>query len=262
MFDYNWCWLFFLCKMFLSFLIDVYVIFLYWNILIKCTYFIFDWCLCDFLILKHINEVYALHLHLSFTDVYIFLCRKCSIISILFLIIYWYWLFFLCKMFSSFLIDVCDFLVLKHIDEVHTLHLHLSLTDVEISVCGKYSNISVVCLIINWCWLFFLCKMFLSFSTDVYVIFLYWNISMKCMHFIFICHWLMFTYFCVENVPEFQYCFWLFTDVDYFSCANCSHHFRLMSMWFSCTETHQWSVHTSSSFVIDWCWHFYLWKIF
>ena len=140
MFDYNWCWLFFLCKMFLSFLIDVYVIFLYWNILIKCTYFIFNWCLCDFLVLKHINEVYA-------------------------------------------------------------LHLHLSLTDVDISVCGKYSNISVVCLIINWCWLFFMCKMFLSFSTDVYVIFLYWNISMKCMHFMFICHLLMFTYFCVENVP-------------------------------------------------------------
>ena len=122
---------------------------------------ILDWCLCDFLVLKHIDEVYALHLHLSFTDVDIFLCQKCSRILILFLIIYWYWLFFMCKM-------------------------------------------------------------FLSFSTDVYVIFLYWNISMKCTHFIFICHLLMLTYFCVVNVPEFQYCFWLFTDVDYFSCAKCS----------------------------------------
>ena len=91
---------------------------------------------------------------------------------------------------------LCDFLVLKHIDEVHT--------------------------------------------------------------FIFICHLLMLTYFCVVNVPEFQYCFWLFTDVDYFSCANCSHHFQLMFMWFSCTETYQWSVHTSSSFVIYWCWHFFV----
>ena len=162
---------------------------------------IVDWCLCDFLVLKHINEVYALHLHLSFTDVDIFLCRKCSRISILFLIIY-------------------------------------------------------------WCWLFFMCKMFLSFSTNVYVIFFYWNISMKCMHFIFICHLLMLTYFCVVNISEFQYFFWLFTDFDYFSCANCSHHFWLIFMWFPCTETYWWSVHTSSSFVIDCCWHFCLWKIF
>ena len=100
----------------------------------------------------------------------------------------------------------------------------------------------------------------LSFSTDVYVIFLYWNIWLKCMHFIFICHLLMLTYFCVVNVPEFQYCFWLFTDVDYFSCAKCSHHFQLMFMWFSCTETYWWSAHTSSSFVIYWCWHIFVWK--
>ena len=103
---------------------------------------IVDWCLCDFLVLKHIDEVYALHLHLSFTDVEIFLCCKCSRISILFLIIYWFWLFFMCKMFSSF-------------------------------------------------------------SIDVYVISLYWNILMKCTHFIFICHWLMLTFLFVENI-EFQ----------------------------------------------------------
>ena len=178
--------------------------------------------------------------------------------------------------------------------------------------CGKYSRISIVFLIIYWCWLFFMCKMFLSFSTDVYVIFCYWNISMKCTHFILICHlslentrisilfWLftdvdyfscakcsyhsqlMFMWFsvtetyqwsartsswfviywcwhifCVENILEFQYWFWLFTDVDYFSCAKCSYHSQLMFMWFSVTETYQWSARTSSWFVIYWCWHIF-----
>ena len=50
---------------------------------------ILDWCLCDFLVLKHINELHILHLLWSFTDVDIFLCGKCSRISILLLIIYW-----------------------------------------------------------------------------------------------------------------------------------------------------------------------------
>ena len=127
---------------------------------------------------------------------------------------------------------LCDFLVLEHIDEVYALHLHLSFTDVEIFSCCKCSRISILFLTIYWCWLFFMCKLFLSFSTDVYVIFLYWNIFKKCTHFIFICHWLMLRYFRVVNVPEFQYCFWLFTDADYFSCAKCSHHFQLMFMWF------------------------------
>ena len=76
--------------------------------------------------------------------------------------------------------------------------------------------ISILLLIIYWCWLFFMWEMFLSFSIDVYVILLYWKISMNCMHFIFIGYLLMLIYFHVENVPEFQYCFWLFTDVDYF----------------------------------------------
>ena len=114
---------------------------------------------------------------------------------------------------------LCDFLVLKHIHEVSSLFVidwcwHI--------FCGKYSRILILFLIINWCWLFFMCKMFLLFSTDVYVIFLYWNILMECTHFIFICHLLMLTYFRVKNVPQFQYCFWLFTDVDYFSCAKVS----------------------------------------
>ena len=168
---------------------------------------ILDWCLCDFLVLKHIDEVDALNFHLLFTDV--------DMLHYSALIIYWCWLFFMCKMFLSFSTDVyvifsvlkhidevdilhlhlsftafdyllmlttfhvqnvliildwclCAFLFLKHIDEVDALHFHLSLT---YFFCGKYSTISILLLIIYWCWLFFMCKMFLSFSTDVYVIF-------------------------------------------------------------------------------------------
>ena len=214
---------------------------------------IFDWCLCDFLVLKHIDEVHTFificHLLMLtyfcvvnvpefqycfwlFTDIDYFSCTKCS---------YHFQLMFMwfpCT--ETYQWSVHTFIFICHL---------LMLT----FFCGKYSRISIVFLIIYWCWLFFMCKMFLSFLSDVYVIFLYWNISMECTHFIFICHLLMLTYFCVENVLQFQYCFWLFTDVDYFSCAKCSFHSRLMSMWFSCTETHRWSVCTSSSFVIYWC---------
>ena len=140
---------------------------------------ILNWCLCDFLLLKHINEVHALDL-----DLFIY-----SNVD---------WFFFMCKMFLSFSTDVyVIFLLLKHIDEVYTLHLHLSLLMLTYFLCGKYSRISILVLIIYWCWLFFMCKMFLSFSTDVYVIFCYWNISMKCTHFILICHLLMLTFFFV-----------------------------------------------------------------
>ena len=59
----------------------------------------------------------------------------------------------------------------------------------------------------------------------------------------------------MENILEFQYCFWLFIDVDYSSCAKCSYHCQLMFMWFSGTETYWWIVHTLSSLVIYWCWH-------
>ena len=204
---------------------------------------IFDWCLCDFLVLKYIDEVYALHVHLSFTDVYIFLCRKCSRISILFLIIYWYWLFFMCKMFLSFSTDVCDFLVLKHIDEVYTLHFHLSLTDVDIFICGKYSNISVVCLIINWCWLFFMCKMFSSFSIDVYVIFLYWNILIKCTHFIF--DWCLCDFLILKHINE-VYALHLhlsLTDVDIFVYGKYS------NISVVCL-------------INNWCWLFFMCKMF
>ena len=226
---------------------------------------IVDWCLCDFLVLKHIHEVHTLHLHLSFTDVDIFLCQKMfQNFNIVFDYLLILTFFHVQNVLIIFDWCLCDFLVLKHIHEVHTLHLHLSLTNVEMFSCCKFSRISIlfwiiywcwlflcancshhfwlmfmwfsctetyrwsVCtsssLVIYWCWLFFMCKMFLSFSTDVYVIFLYQNISMEYTHFIFICHLLMLTYFCVENVPQFQYCFWLFTDVDYFSCTKCSYH--------------------------------------
>ena len=63
--------------------------------------------------------------------------------------------------------------------------------------------------------------------------------------------------FCVKNVPEFQYYFWLFIDIDYFLCVKCSYHSQLMFMWSSCTETYQWSRCTSSSFVIYWCWYIF-----
>ena len=43
---------------------------------------ILNLCLCDFLVLKHINKLHALHLHWLFTDVDTFLY------SILLLIIY------------------------------------------------------------------------------------------------------------------------------------------------------------------------------
>ena len=140
--------IFFMCKMFLSFSTDVYVIFCYWNISMKWMDFIF---ICHW-------HIFCVENILRFQ--------------------YWFWLF----------------------------------TDVDI---------------------FFMCKMFLSFSTDVYVIFLYWNISIQCTYFIFICHLLMLTYFCVENVPQFQYCFWLFTDVDYFFCAKCSYHVLIMFLSYS-----------------------------
>ena len=238
-----WCWLFFMCKMFLSFLTDVYVIFCYWNISMKWMHFIF---ICHLLMLTY------------------FLCGKYSRISILLLIIYWCWLIFTCKMFLSFSTDV-------YVISVTETYQWSGSTSSSFVIYWCW-HVSILLLIIYWCWLFFMCKMFLSFSIDVYVIFCYWNISMKWMHFIFNCHWhifcwkifynfntafdyllmltifhvqnvliilnwclcdflvlkhiwahlLMLTYFCVENVPQFQYCFWLFTDVDYCLCAKVS----------------------------------------
>ena len=110
---------------------------------------ILEWCLCDFLLLKHINEVHALHVHLLFTDFDIFLCGKYSRISILVLIIYWCWHIFHVQN-VLIILDwcLCDFLLLlllKHINEVDGLYPHLSLT---YFLCVKCSTISILLLTI------------------------------------------------------------------------------------------------------------------
>ena len=228
--------------------------------------------------------------------------------------------------------SLCDFLVMKHIDEVDALHLHLSLT---YFLCGKYSRISILLFIIYWYWLFFMWKcsyyswlMFMWFSVTE----TYWWSGCTSSSFVIYCFWLfthvdyfscakcsyhsrlMFMWFSVTetywwsgctsssfvftDVDMFQYCFWLFTHVDYFSCAKCSYHSRLMFMWFSCTETYWWSGCTSSFVIyyfwlftdvdyfscenvfiildwclydflvlkhielIYWCWHIFVWKLF
>ena len=250
-----WSWLFFMCKMFLSFLTDVYVSFCYWNISMKCTHFILichllmltffyvqnvliilNWRLCDFLVLKHIDEVDALHPHLSYNASDYLLMLTIFHVENVLIILDW---------------CLCDFLLLKHIDEVDGLHLHLSLTDVDIIFvlkifydfntafdyllmltyfsCAKYSYHS---------WLMF---MWVS-VTETYQ----WSACTSCW---FVIYW-YWHIFCVENILEFQYWFRLFTDVNYFSCAKCSYHSRLMFMWVSVTETYQWSARTSSWFVI------------
>ena len=114
-----WCWLLFMCKMFLSFSTNVYVIFLYWNILTKWMHFI---SICHLLMLICFNTVldYLLMLTIFHVQNVLIIFDRC----------------------------LCDFLVLKHIDEVDALHLHLSLT---YFLCGKYSRISILLLIIYWC---------------------------------------------------------------------------------------------------------------
>ena len=148
-----WCWLFFMCKKLLSFSTDVYVIFCYWKISMKCTHIML---ICHLLMLTY------------------FLCGKYSRISILVLIIYWCWLFFMCNMFLSFSTDVyvsfCYWNIsIKYTHFIFICHL-LMLT---YFLCGKYSRISILVLIIYWCptisilfliiywcWLFFMCQSF------------------------------------------------------------------------------------------------------
>ena len=78
--------------------------------------------------------------------------------------------------------------------------------------------------------------MFMWFSvTETY----WWSARTSCSFVIYWC-WHI---FCVENILRFQYWFWLFTDVDYFSCAKCFGCFGC----FGCT---------SSSFVIYCFWLF------
>ena len=333
--------IFFVCKMFYNFNIAFDYLLMLTIFHVENVLIILDWCLCDFLLLKHIDEVDGLPS--SFVIDIFFVWKIFYDFNTAFDYLLMLTIFHVENVLIILDWCLCDFLLLKHINKVHALHVICHLLMLTYFLCGKYSRISILVLIIYWCWLFFMCKMFLSFSTDVYVSFCYWNISMKCTHFILICHLLMLTFFYVQNVliilnwclcdflvlkhidevdalhPHLSYtasdyllmliifhvenvliildwclCDFLLlkyidevdglhlhlslTDVDiffvwkifydfntafdyllmltYFSCAKCSYHSWLMFMWFSCTETYQWSVHTSSSFVIDWCWHF------
>ena len=100
--------------------------------------------------------------------------------------------------------------------------------------------ISILLLIIYWCWLFIMCKIFLSFSIDVYMIFFYWNIPMNCMHFIFIGHLLMLTYYCV----------------NIFLCVKCSRISIYLLIIYWC-----WLVQ-NVLIVLNWCYMIFLyWNI-
>ena len=184
---------------------------------------IVDWCLCDFLLLKHINEVDGLNVHLSLTDVDIFFvwkifydfntafdyllmltyfsCVKCSyhcrLMFMWFSVIETYqrsgWTS------SSFVIDI--FFVWKIFYNFNTAFDYLlMLTHFSCAKCSYHSR-----LMFMW----FSCPETYQYSAHTSSSF---------------CHLLLLTYFCVENVPQFQYCFWLFTDIDYLSCAKCSYH--------------------------------------
>ena len=182
-----WCWLFFMCKMFLWFSTDVYVIFCYWNISMKCTHFILichllmltffyvqnvliilNWCLCDFLVLKHIDEVDALHPHLSYTASDYLLMLTIFHVENVLIILDW---------------CLCDFLLLKHIDEVDGLHPHLSVTNVDI-----FFHMQNVLIILDWC----LCEfLLLKHIDEVYTLHLHLSLTDVDIFF-------------VENILEFQ----------------------------------------------------------
>ena len=295
-----WCWLFFMCKMFLLFSTDVYVIFCYWNISMKCMHFML---ICHLLMLTYflcgkysmisilckmfllfLTDVYVIfcywnilmkwmefHLHLSVTDVDIFFVWK---IFYNFNTAFDYLLMLTIFHVQNVVIILdwclCYFLLLKYIDELDGLPSSFVTYWCWHFLCGKYSIISILLLIIYWCWLFFMCKMLLSFSTDVYVIFCYWNISMKCAHFMLICHLLMLTYFLCGKYSMISillwiiYWCWLFhTALDYllmltiFHVQNVVIILDLMFMWFSVTEIYRWSACTSCWFVIYLCWHIF-----
>ena len=278
--------------MFSLFSTDVYVIFLYWNILMKCTHFIFicHWLMLTFLFVENILQFqYCFWL---FTDVDYFSCAKCSyhswlmfmwfsvtetyqwsgwtsssfvtywcwhfvcgkysMILILLLIIYWCWHIFHVQN-VLIILDwcLCDFLLLKHIDEVDGLHYHFLFTDVDIFLCQICSGISILFLIIYWCWLFFICKMLLWFLTDVYWIFLYWNIFMKCTHFVFSCHWLMLIFFCGKYSRISIVMLSIFLSRMFLSFSTDVY---VIFLYWTC----EWSVCISSSLVIYWCWHIFV----
>ena len=168
--------------------ISILLLMIYWCWLFSCA--------------KCSYHSWLMFMWFSFTETYQWIAHTSSS-----LVIYWCWHIFVWKMFQNFniafdyflmliifhvqnvliILDwcLCDFVVLKHIDELHALHLHWLFTDVNIFLY------SILLFIIYWCSLFFMCKMFLSFSIYVYVNLLYWNISINGTHFIFIGHLLM-----------------------------------------------------------------------
>ena len=82
-------------------------------------------------------------------------------------------------------------------------------------------------LIIYWCWLFFLCKMFLSCSLISTVCELFFTKEVPCftLQDIFISDKVLVLALMVDlifHVLNFNIAFELFTDVDYFSCAKVS----------------------------------------
>ena len=127
-------------------------------------------------------------------------------------------IFFVCKMFHNFNIafDYLLMLIIFHVENV--------------------------LIILDWC----LCDLLLLKHID----------EVDGLPSSFVTYW-CWHIFCVENILWFQYCFGLFTDVDYFSCAKCCYHSRLMFMWFSVTEIYWWSARTSCWFVIYLCWHIF-----
>ena len=218
-----------------------------------------DWCLCDFLLLKHINEVDGLHLHLSLTDVDIFFVWK---------------IFYNFNTAFDYLLMLTYFSCAKCSYPSWLMFMWFSVTETY-----RWSGWTSSSFVTYWCWhifcvenilqfqycfwlftdvdIFFMCKMFLSFLTDVYVIFCYWNISMKWMDFIFICHWHI---FCVENILWFQYCFWLFTDVDIFFMCKMFLSFSTDVYVIFC----YWNISikcTHFIFISHLCWHIFMLKM-
>ena len=234
-----WCWLFFMCKMFLLFFTDVYLIFCYWNISMKWADFIF---ICYLLMLICCITAFDNLMMLTIFHVQNVL-----------IILDW---------------CLCDFLVLKHINEVDALHLLILHVD----------HVALLPLIIYWCWLFFMCKIFLLFLTDVYVIFCFWNISMKWMHFIFICYLhdflcgkyvcnfktafdnlMMLTIFHVQNVLIIlDWCLCDFLVPKHIDKVDALH-LHLSLIYFLCRK---YSTISILLLIIYWCWLFFICKMF
>ena len=123
-------------------------------------------------------------------------------------------------------------------------------------------------LVIYWCWHIFVWKMFQNFNiTFDYLVML---IIFHVQNVLIILDWCLCDFLVLKYIEVIYWCWHIFVwkmfqnfnivfdyllMLTYFSCAKCSYHFQLMFMWFSCTETYQLIVWTSSSLVIYWCWH-------